>query len=275
MRIGVDARCLTGRVTGIGRYLRETLWKLDTLLPGTTWVLYSRSPVQLDWPSTRFCNVVDHHIFWRRLPGLLWVEARLGHLLAGDGLDVFWAIGTLAPRSAVPVVVTVHDLNHLVVPETMPIVNRLAYKRWFLADVHRASIVVANSRGTAARLLDLCGRSADHIAPPGGKWACMTDRGRYLPLFDNPYVLCVATKEPRKNLGSLIEAVEMLKRQGRLRDHLLVLVGASGWGKRNGRFGQQPSWLVDAGYVSDQKMAALFTAADVLVQPSEIGRAHV
>jgi glycosyltransferase involved in cell wall biosynthesis len=75
-----------------------------------------------------------------------------------------------------------------------------------------------------------------------------------------PYVLTVATLEPRKNLQALVEAHRLLG--GEL---LLAVVGAEGWG-------EQP--LLDdprirrLGYVSDEELARLYRGAAVAVYPS-------
>lgn len=269
MRIGVDARCLTGQITGIGRYVREILLCLHELMPGAEWLLYSRRPMTLDWPSTKWRVIVDPHPVWRQLPGLLWVKMRLGALARSDGIDAFWAAGTLTPSLAARIITTVYDLNHVLVPQTMPPVNRFAYRRWFATDVRGAEQVIAISQGTAARLFDLVGRSVDGVALPGSRWSGMDPKSLEGRPFDEPYVLSVATREPRKNLKSLVTAFAALKAQGLLPQHLLVLAGAAGWGEKlEALEGGHPSWLREVGYVPDHKMATLFAHADILAQPS-------
>lgn len=269
LRIGVDARCLTGNITGIGRYVREILLCLSELLPSAEWMLYARRPMELKWPTDRWHVVIDSHPLWRQLPGLIWVKARLGALAKQDDLSTFWAAGTLTPSVEVPVVSTVYDLNHVLVPETMTAVNRFAYRRWFADDVSSAALVVAISQGTAARLSELVGRSVDGIALPGSRWAGMNTNSLGERPVDEPYVLSVATREPRKNLNSLVVAFAKLKAQGLLPRHALVLAGAAGWGGRlETLHGTRPEWLRELGYVPDERMAALFAHADILVQPS-------
>jgi alpha-1,3-rhamnosyl/mannosyltransferase len=75
-----------------------------------------------------------------------------------------------------------------------------------------------------------------------------------------PYVLTVATLEPRKNLQTLVAAHRLLGE-----DLLLAVVGAEGWG-------EQP-FLADPrirrlGYVSDDELARLYRGAAVAVYPS-------
>jgi glycosyltransferase involved in cell wall biosynthesis len=237
--------------------------RLDGMMPDIEWVLYSRRSIDLNWPSSRWRVVVDEHPFWRRLPGVLWVKWRLGRL--ARNIDLFWAPATLTPAVKVPLVVTVNDLNHRLVPKTMPLVNRLAYRRWFDRDVKRADAVVAISQGTAQRLAQFTGRTVDAVAVPGGKWRAMEVCKRPASPLGTPYLLAVGTNEPRKNLGTLVRAVELLKDRGEIPRHVLVLVGPAGWGRR---VAATHPWLRFLGYVPDDGMAALLANADVLVQPS-------
>ena len=48
-------------------------------------------------------------------------------------------------------------------------------------------------------------------------------------LITTPYILAVATIEPRKNLRRLVRAFHLLKEEDAARDHVLVLVGPPGW----------------------------------------------
>ena len=68
-----------------------------------------------------------------------------------------------------------------------------------------------------------------------------------------PYVLTVATLEPRKNLAALVEAQALLGRD----DLLLAVVGAEGWGEQPAldRLG-----IVRLGYVDDDELAVCIAA---------------
>jgi alpha-1,3-rhamnosyl/mannosyltransferase len=75
-----------------------------------------------------------------------------------------------------------------------------------------------------------------------------------------PYVLTVATLEPRKNLETLLSAHELLG------DGIaLAVVGAAGWGP-------QPlldrTGVVRLGYVDDAELARLYRGASVVAYPS-------
>ena len=97
---------------------------------------------------------------------------------------------------------------------------------------------------------------------------------RRLGIGDRPYILSVATIEPRKNLASLIRAFRTLVAAGEdARDLQLVLAGATGWKSEetfraladaHGLTGR----IVVTGYVADDDLAPLYSAADVFAYPS-------
>ena len=81
------------------------------------------------------------------------------------------------------------------------------------------------------------------------------------PTSARPYLLTVATLEPRKNLGTLVEAFALLARHGpRAR-----VVGGAGWG-------EQPQLdrpgVVRLGRVDDDELARLYRGAAAVVYPS-------
>jgi glycosyltransferase involved in cell wall biosynthesis len=75
-----------------------------------------------------------------------------------------------------------------------------------------------------------------------------------------PYLLTVATLEPRKNLATLIEAYRLLGDE-----RALAVAGGEGWG-------EQPELAVPGvirlGFVDDDRLAALYRGADLFVYPS-------
>jgi alpha-1,3-rhamnosyl/mannosyltransferase len=75
-----------------------------------------------------------------------------------------------------------------------------------------------------------------------------------------PYILTVATLEPRKNLEVLVEAYRLLENHA----HLAV-VGAAGWGKQPLLEGPG---IIRLGYVSDDELARLYRGAAVVAYPS-------
>lgn len=281
LRIGLDGEALRTPVSGVGQYVFNVACELERLLPNALFFAYSRVPKErLKLPSERWTVRLEEHRFLRKLPSFLWLKTRGRALCERDQLDVFWAARTLHPNlnGSTRTVSTVHDLNHMVVPETMQSSTLWSARLWFNKDVRTATSVVSNSEGTAARLRSLLHVSANAVCPPGLSDGFNTIRDEALDrrTVENldlrpPYLLWVGTLEPRKNVGLLVSAFVDLKKRNELRGHSLVLVGAKGW-QSSGlakliREAQSYGVRV-TGYVPDEAMPAIYARATALVFPS-------
>ncbi len=276
-RIGIDARMLGPRPKGIVRYIWELCRALDQIMPDAEFFLYGRAPIEVPRISARWHQRADTSPA-RRLPNSLWGASRAGFLARRDDLSAFWGGTGLIPLIGLDAqsVLTVHDLVHSLEPHTTSARARWAARLFFRASVRKADFVVCNSVGTAHRLRASLGRAADAVVRPGVSDVFTKkdeiEVARVLDQFGvrQPYLLAVGTWEPRKGLERLIHAFLALADGGRLKNHLLVLAGERGW-KDEGiarlvwRGGER---IRPLGYVNDQSLAALYSAADAFVFPS-------
>jgi len=283
LRIGMDGDALRTPLSGVGHYVFNLCKELDALLPEASFIAYSRLPAAaVALPSPRWRLRSEPVTALRRLPSFVWLKTRCRAMCQADGLDVFWAGRTLHPRldGAVRTVCTVHDLNHLVVPETMQFQNRWSSRLFFRGDILTAHCVLTNSYGTAERIRAMIGAEVrdvvwpgvtPHFQPPQSTGEVKIPEKLSRLGVKRPYLLSVATTEPRKNLDVMLRAYIDLKRGGDLSEHQLVLAGPTGWKNRTlkQRIDEAHGLdLVLAGYVPDELMPSLYAAADALVFPS-------
>jgi glycosyltransferase involved in cell wall biosynthesis len=215
----------------------------------------------------------------RRLPPLLWLKT-LGSLkIRRDNLDFFWGTNLFLPwlEKNVKTVLTVHDLCPLLYPADYKWLHRLANLLFVKKDIAGAHQIVTVSRSTAERLHNQLDRRSV-VAPPALRphfrrpepqiiYNCLA-RYRIVP----PYLLSVATWEPRKNHMTLFKAFRSLKRQGHLSDFKLVLCG-----KLNDFSRQvldsinmdQDVTILNLGYVPDKDLPMLYAGARLFVFPSK------
>lgn len=282
-RVGIDGEALKNPLSGVGKYVFHLCRELDQLLPEAEFFAYSRlAPERLALPSQRWRVRREARPLLRRLPSFVWLKTRGAALCVADDLDVFWAGRTLHPRlgESVRTVSTVHDLNHRLVPGTMQCSTRWSHRLWFDRDVALADCVVTNSYGTRARLTQLLGVAATGVVWPGIDAAFATHTLEARPEAAEslrqlgirpPYLLGVATLEPRKNVDVLFRAFLGLKRAGQLPGYQLVIVGARGWQNRRlerALLDARAEGVLLPGYVPDDCMPALYRAAEALVFPS-------
>lgn len=283
VRLGIDAEALRRPLSGVGQYVFNLCAALEQELGDAEFFAYGRlSAEALAMPSTRWTVRQEPIAALRRVPSFVWLKVRGRKLCLEDRIDVFWAGRTVHPRLPSPIrtICTVHDLNHLLVPDTMQMSTRIMHRLWFAGDVRKADVVVANSQGTAHRVQRMLGRRVRDVLRPGLhprfrplSAAEQKDAERELNRLGirRPYLLTVATLEPRKNVESLYEAFMLLKRRGLLLHHQLVLVGASGWQNkavlRQLRRAKNAGVILP-GYISDALLPAVYALADVMVFPS-------
>ncbi len=165
MRIGIDAREICGRPTGVGRYLAGLLlqWAADP--PPHEFVLYAPEPTTLPLDGRRFATrVVAGH------PGTWWEQVAALRAARADHVDVWFAPAYTAPLGLqVPSVVAIHDVSFASHPEWFRI-REGARRRWFARRAaHRAEAVVTISEFSRRELVEHLGvpERQIHVIPPG------------------------------------------------------------------------------------------------------------
>jgi glycosyltransferase involved in cell wall biosynthesis len=167
VRIGIDARELCGRPTGVGRYLSGLLdeWAASDHARGHEFVLYSPEPLAVARDGRRFAT----HL----VPGpggTWWEQVRMPARAARDDLDVFFAPAYTAPlfRRA-PMVVTIHDVSFQAHPEWFAAREGIR-RRWLSRQAALgARSVITISQFSRRELVDRFGvvESSIHVIPPG------------------------------------------------------------------------------------------------------------
>ena len=156
---------------------------------------------------------------------------------------------------------TIHDLVPLHHPEWVTRRTLSMHTRKYENAARTCDVIFANSAYTAGDVADTLGFPLDRIvvAHPGVAAEFRPD-GDYEDL-GRPYLLTVATLEPRKNLGTLVEAFGLLADP----DLALAVAGGAGWG-------EQPELdrpgVIRLGRVDDEQLARLYRGAAAVVYPS-------
>jgi glycosyltransferase involved in cell wall biosynthesis len=208
MRIGIDARELSGRTTGVGRYLHGLLveWARDDGARRHEFVLYSPQSPGMTLDARRFST--------RAVPGssgTWWEQMRLPSAAARDHLDLFFAPAYTAPlRLRMPTVVAIHDLSFAAHPEWFSTREGIRRRSLTRRAASRARAVITISEFSRRELIDRLGvaESRIHVIPPGvtppalREWAAHTDAR----------VLYVGSIFNRRHVPDLIRAFGPLAR---------------------------------------------------------------
>ncbi|MCL5025311.1 MAG: glycosyltransferase family 4 protein [Chloroflexi bacterium] len=283
MRIGIDVSPAVNRPrAGIGRYVRSLVRRLLDLDQDNEYHLLYAGPEGALPSEFRRGKAIPR----RLAPSARHLRARwlLSHWLhrGADGLlgplDLFHATDGTAPRlEGIPVVLTVHDLAFARYPDTVKGLNRFYLSRMVASSVARADAIISVSSFTARELSSLFRLPPERVSvvpegvedifhlPSGDEDTEIASLG-----LARPYVLAVGTLEPRKNLGTLLEAFALFRQ--RVPGYQLAIVGEHDWGYRP-LAARLAALGLDGearlmGSVPDEVLAGIYQRADLLVYPS-------
>lgn len=272
MRIAIDTSPLARGGDGIARYLRFLLRALLEQHGPHEWVGLGRRR-DSDPGLSRVTWKSDH--LPPRVGAVLALGTTLPAMVAGQAPDLFWGpahrLPALLPRRTAGVV-TIHDLCWLKAPSTMRPATRWLDEKLMPRALARADRIITVSSATAADLEAAFPSCAGRIVRVHSAAASLPTAQPREALqawgIHGPYVLCVGTLEPRKNLGRLVEAF------GRVSSAQpgtqLVIAGAHGWGATPGRLidAAAASRVLLLGHVGDEVLATLYRHAELLAMPS-------
>ena len=238
LEVGIDISALSQTTAGVHRYIRSLVGELEA---------------SQDVTLHRYSLAGRGHLR-TVVRDVAWYLRALPRAARRDGVDLLHCPTQRAPtNSAVPLLLTIHDLATLRLPAAFNRWTR-AYSRALLPRVIRnADHVIAVSDFTASELMSLLGVSATKITViPNGVGTSFGPESEAAP---GDYVLAVATIEPRKNLERLARAFASLSPG----PSELRLVGAPGWGHV-----RVDAHVKQLGVVSDHELARLYRGARCL-----------
>jgi glycosyltransferase involved in cell wall biosynthesis len=225
-RIGVNALYLIpGKVGGTEIYLRELIAALARIDKTNEYFVFTNLETGADLvPRQRNFRWKPQAIHARFRPArILWEQTVLPLEASRYHLDVMFNPGFTAPILArCPCVTVFHDLQHKRHPEHFRWFDLPFWRLLLWASARCSRQLIAVSEATRADLLHFYRTDPRRVTViPHGVNAALSalDRTRIAP-----FLLCVSTLHPHKNLDRLIRAYARQKR-----DFRLVLVGMRGF----------------------------------------------
>lgn len=278
MRIGLDGMPLAQPRTGVGTYTFELARALAATAPQDEFELISPLPFEETVPAdARPANLEliysRPNLFQRR-----WWTVGLPAYLRRNPLALFHGTNYEVPlREHCPAVVTIHDLSLLLHFSTHE-ARAVRRARLLLPMMARkARLIITPSEPVRNEVCEhLKIQSEKVFAIP------LAPRSIFTPLeqsgemrrrlgIEDEFLLFVGTIEPRKNLSTLVQALEEVLRTTELRPQLVV-AGKVGWKSQelmsllDRSPGRERIKLV--GFVTDDDLRALYSSCRAFIYPS-------
>ncbi len=282
LRIGFDAKRYFLNATGLGSYSRTMVRLVHTYFPQNHYFLYTPRTAQGGVTPAAALHIRTPQTLAGRLIHPLWRYWLLGRETMRDHLDIFHGLSHEIPYglpSQTRTVVTMHDLIFVRHPELYKQWDVASYTIKYRSSCRRAHRIIAISQQTREDVLEYFGIQEDKvevvyqscdrrfyttIAEP----ARQVIRDRYC--LPGNYILYVGALAQRKNVVTLIQALERIPRDVR---PPLVLVGRGGRNYLNLLHTaiQQAgltSEVMLLGRVPADDLPAIYQMADLFVYPS-------
>ena len=268
MTLAVDVRMLGH--SGIGTYLSNVLPRLVPKYSGGRVYLLGNADMLrgLGWARADHVSIIDC-----RSPIYSMREQWSLPKLVPDAVDLFWS-----PHFNVPffyggrLLVTVHDVLHLAMPQYLRGLHKRLYARLLLAAVRRkAAAVICNSRFTAGELVRVVGvpEARIEIIHMGvdEEWFAADCSSRPQA---NPYFVFVGNVKEHKNVAGLVRA---FARIAEAVPYDLVIIGKKEGFITGDRTAEMSSAVLGGrvkftGLVDDALLKRYVACAEALIFPS-------
>ncbi len=234
MRFGIDARLTYHQRAGIGRY---TLFLLDELAKADHENRYTIFQHRKDREPLVVAPNFQRKTLYTPVHSRMEQPLLMAELLFHN-LDLIHCTDFIPPLySSLPSIITVHDLAFLRWPHFLTkdhatyysqIDRGVRHARHIIVPSHSTKNDVIGQLGVPESKISVIYEAADDTFTPLPMEQARAYVQRHYGL-EKPYLLCVGTIEPRKNIIGLLQAFHLLTTQYSNHDAQLAIAGGRGW----------------------------------------------
>jgi len=278
-RVVVNALQFKQNSSGIGVLLRELIGAYACTTKRNCWIVLSKDSPEVSG-NGRMRHIRMPWKYAESLKRIAFQSLKMGYQFCQNSLLLTTdsKISFFLPRSCILVPI-VTDMALFRMPEVYRFSRVLLWKLQYAYIRRRADHYIAISEFTKKEIMDVLRVSQEkiHVVPCACSEALspVKDEARLSLLaerFHLPkrFVLFVGNANPRKNLSRIIQAFDQLRETEEIQHHL-VIAGEQGWkfdreeALRDIRHKDEIHFI---GFVPDEEMAALYSAADLFVFPT-------
>lgn len=290
MRVGINASFLGMPSTGTGQYCLNLIQSLSGIDSNTEYLLFAPHSLDLQL-NTNFTERVVKFPFAfegraRLANRLLWEQISIPIAARKQKIDVIHVPYLASPLvSPAKVVVTIHDLAHLVPAAYWQ--RSLSYRLYLLtvmSAAKRADMIIAISSSSQKDIVRLLGVSprkvqvipyginSTRFAPPDcdDRRQVLLEDFRLRYDIHKKYLLYVGNFEPRKNTLRLIKAfISLVRRMGR--QYQLVMIGTGPDRNSATQIAHDAKMdrdIIFIDFIANDDLPAIYVGAELLVFPS-------
>lgn len=281
MNIGIDARILERRMTGVGRFLSNILKGLPAADKKNRYFLFSYNGIN---PDPSFFNSVatgpcriNEKIF-----SPLWLNLILPGHLKSHNIDVFFTpnnLTSLVKLSGTKSVIVIHDVFHKINSQYHSFIYRKYLDATFARSIKNSNLIVTISENSKNDIIRFYGvnpekikviyQAADPIFHPEQLSPSEEESLRKTLGINGKFILYVGVLENRKNIHGIIQTADLLKKMKS--DVKTVLIGKPGYGSEKllAEIALRKDDIKYFSFIDDKTLPKLYNMADVFFFPSQ------
>jgi len=281
MRITINAADLDHpRIDGTRIYIQNLLKNFGLQDKEDRFLIYHKNNFN---PQLSFPKFENYEIIKKPFP-FWWTQTRFAWEMLRDAPDILFMPMHSLPlfrSKKIKTVITIHDLAFKFFPDHFPKKDLRRLNFFTNYAVKNSDKIIAISNSTKNDLLKIYpkinadkirviyhGYDKDLFHENISREKIEKIKKRYM-LHVLRYILFVGTIQPRKNIETLLEAFEILRKKQEYKDLGLVIAGSPGWMAENivEKIKKTPGAIM-TGKFETEDLPALIAGAEVFVLPS-------
>jgi len=280
-RIAMNAMAMDVNKAGVGNYeynIIKNVQKLPHDFHITIYIDESMTEYFTESENVKFITAGNFRSSKSRIGYEL---LRFANELNGNEYDLVHFMDYVTPIAKLksPFIVTIHDISFYLHPKNYTKSSGFVKRALLPNALVKSKKIVTVSEFTKSEILSNFDNVASDkiVAIPLGVNPPVVDLHKNEFIFNKykirqPYVLFVGTIEPRKNIITLIKAMEQLWEREPGVTHNLIVLGKYGWMydsiieyAKGSKFADR---IIFTGYVSDEELPYFYSGADVFAYTS-------
>lgn len=275
MRILIDARMVTARNFGIGRYVYNLLAALLELDRANSYSLIVNDDYLADLvKSAPNFSLIKAKARWLSLRE----QFEIPRIVKRVRPDLFHAASFVVPFvQSCPTVATIYDLIHVIFPEHYSLLHKIYYNLFLKMTIKKVCRLITISESSRNDIAEYYGYPADRISiayPAVGPLFRPVDDQAAISAFRSKYdlpdklILYVGNRKKHKNVAGLVKAYALLPDRIKAQ-YALVLSGTSDPALDDLARGQKVADRVRyLGNIPDEELPLAYNAAELFVFPT-------
>lgn len=272
MRIAIDARMIRhNSMHGIARYVYGLIEELSRVEKEFTFYILAHHNSPLDFiqfPKHMKLTHVESKLLGLR------EQWEIPKLIKNLHIDLFHAPSFVVPFNCPsPIVMTIHDLNHLVLAQYYTLYHKLYYKFFVARAMKKAKIILTVSEFSKSEIIKHMGIAPQKIVVTYNGISSHykaehqqkdLDYIRELYQLPKKYILSVCNCKPHKNLKQLVQAYC-------LTDVKIPLVLATGYDPKLQEIAanyKKKHLIIFSRFINEKHLPLIYAQASLFVYPS-------